>query len=107
MIVSGFRIDDEPAGDGVRRLAVRGELDAHAAGGLQAALECRVRDGDRAVHLVLDGLDFIDSAGLRALVEVDRHLRADGRRLVLETPPDPVRRVLRIAGLDSHFEVVA
>ncbi len=106
MIVSGFRLDDEPADVGVRRLVMRGELDAHAADGLQPALERQVRDDDRAVHLVLDGLDFIDSAGLRALVEVHRRLRAEGRQLVLEKPTSSVRHVLRTAELDGHFEIV-
>ena len=107
MIVSGFRLEDEPANVGVRRLALHGELDAHAAEGLQVALERQLGEDDRAVHLVCDRLDFIDSAGLRALVELDRRLRADGRRLVLEKPTRPVRHVLQIADLDQHFEIVS
>ena len=106
MIVSGVQLHDEPSEGEVRRLAVRGELDAHAAVGLQAALEREIRDSDRVVHLVLDGLEFIDSAGLRALVDIDRRLRADGRQLVLEKPTDSVHHVLRVAELDGHFEIV-
>lgn len=106
MIVAGFGLDDQPAGAGVRRLALRGELDVHAAQRLAADLEAHVQDGDRAVHLVMDQLDFIDSAGLRALVDVDRRMRESGRRLVLEHPSRPVRHVLRIADLDEHFDIV-
>ena len=106
MIVAGVRLDDQPAGAGVRRLVLRGELDVHASQGLRDAIDARVRDGDRAVHLVLDRLDFIDSAGLCALVDVDRDLRAQGRHVVLEHPTRPVRHLLRIAELDGHFEIV-
>ena len=107
MIASGFQLEDEPADVGTRRLRLRGELDAHGADGLRAALRDRLDDQDRVVHLVLDGLQFIDSAGLRALVQVEDHLRVQGRRLVLEHPTSPVLQVIRIADLDDHFEIVA
>ena len=107
MIASGFRLDDQPSGTGVCRFALSGELDAHTAQRLVTEVERGLADGTQAVHLAMDHLEFIDSAGLRALVELDRRLRADERRLVLEHPTDAVRHVLRIADLADHFEIVA
>lgn len=105
MIASGFRLDDEPSGIGVLRFAVVGELDAYAASRLVMDVERRLDPDVRAVHLTMEDLEFVDSAGLRALARLDQRLRSADRRLVLERPTDAVRRVLRIADLDGHFEV--
>lgn len=106
MIASGFELDDQSSeGSGARRVALSGELDAHAAQGLAASIADDLGADDRVVHLDMDALHFIDSAGLRALVELDQQLREQGRHLVLERPSETVRQVLRIADLESHFEI--
>ncbi len=107
MIASGFRLDDQHSGTGVRRFDLSGELDAHTARRLVTEVAGDLPDEVRAVHVGMAHLEFVDSAGLRALVELDQRLRADDRRLVLEHPTDAVRHVLRIADLEDHFEIVS
>ncbi|HSJ28819.1 MAG TPA: STAS domain-containing protein [Acidimicrobiia bacterium] len=53
-------------------------------------------------HLILDcrELDFLDSSGLKALIEANDAF--DGA-LVLVSPKRAVRRVLEITGLDGSF----
>lgn len=106
MIASGFRLgDDASRDDGGRRLTMVGELDAHAAQRLLNDVGARLDALDHDVHVDVSGLQFVDSAGLRALVQVDAMVREAGHRLVLEGPTAPVRQVLRIADLDEHFVI--
>lgn len=63
--------------------------------------------GDRGdVMLDLSEVEFIDSSGLRALI--DAHERADrcGRALVLAEPSLVVRRLLDISGLVPYLHIV-
>lgn len=99
-----FRIAEGARGPVEVTLSLEGELDAHVAEGFADAVVARA-PGCEVVSLDVSGLQFIDSAGLRALVELEERLRRDGRRLQLEDPTDNVVRVLRIADLDQHFGV--
>ena len=62
----------------------------------------------RYVHFTLDlsQTTFIDSSGLRSLIELQNRLKENGDGgLVLQAPADPVTRLLRITGLGEHFAV--
>lgn len=82
-----------PVDDGVR---LDGEVDASNASILAeiVALE-RLRHGDQ-VRLELDGLSFMDGAGVRALLAIARELREDGGLLVLVSPGYIVRKALSV-----------
>lgn len=82
-------------------LALDGELDAYSVRQLVAELDTLRRGGHVHVRLDMADLTFVDSAGLQTLVEQDAALRNHGGRLVVERAADPVRRVLRVAGLDA------
>ncbi len=86
-------------------LALRGELDISTL----AALEQELRRLERnAARLVLDlrELQFIDSTGLRLVIDADRRARRDGRRLVIVCSPGPVQRVFAVTLLDRRLDIV-
>jgi anti-sigma B factor antagonist len=87
-------------------VAVAGELDAHSVPSLQALTARLISDGFVRFALDLSQTTFIDSAGLRALIELQATVQenSDGK-LVLQAPADGVTRLLRIAGLGDHFSV--
>ena len=85
-------------------LTLTGELDPHTAPMLSEELENVTSEGATNVVLVLAGLGFIDSSGLRVLIAADRDLREQGGRLVLRSPSDTVTRLLEITGLLDHLE---
>lgn len=89
---TAFRI--EPAGDG-RTFVLTGELDMAAAELVTEATGSLAGDGD--VVFELAELTFIDSSGLRAVLQVAE--RIPEGKLVLRAPTDAVRRVLDIVGL--------
>jgi anti-sigma B factor antagonist len=84
-------------------LTLVGELDPHTAPLLSDELENLVDEGASTVVLVLAGLGFIDSSGLRVLIAADRDLTERGGTLVLRSPSDTVRRLLEITGLLDHL----
>jgi anti-sigma B factor antagonist len=63
---------------------------------------------DPAQRLVLDlrGLDFMDSTGLRVLIQIDARARSDEFEFVVLCGEGHVRYVLRESGLDGVLPVV-
>lgn len=66
-------------------------------------------EAKRPEMLVIDlrGLDFMDSSGIRLVVEAELRARGAGRRLVVVRGSDAVHRVFTIALLDRRLEFVA
>ncbi len=83
--------------DGVRVIALRGELDACTCRGLAEQL-----GGPPGSLIVVDlaQLTFLDSSGLGLLHEARRTAIEDGGNLVVCNPAPVVERVLEITGLD-------
>jgi len=103
--MAGLEIDTQKR-SGMAVVAVTGELDiaeTPSLGGVLASIE----EGKPPV-LVLDlrGLTFIDSSGLRLVLETDMRARREARRLVVVHGPEAVHRVFLIALLDRRLEFV-
>jgi anti-anti-sigma factor len=82
-------------------IRVAGELELGQADALLAPLRATAAD-DAPVVLDLSGVTFIDSTGLRALL--DAHARLE--RLVVAAPPgSPVETLLSLTGLDDVLTV--
>lgn len=84
-------------------LKVTGEIDAHSAPELHAALAEGHDGGDTVVDMA--GVDFIDSSGLRVLLEAHAAAEAEGRQLIIAEASLAVKRLVEISGLDSHLNV--
>lgn len=85
-------------------VALDGEIDISTAPLLARALE----DGEQqAPTLVVDmsAVGFIDSSGLRELVEAHRRLDEAGRRLLIVAPSACVSRALEVSGLEQRLEI--
>ena len=81
------------------RVCVEGELALTSSSVVELAVE-RELAGQRDVLLDLSGIDFIDSAGLRAMTALIRTAKANGRRLRLSSDlPPHARRLMEIVGL--------
>ena len=85
-------------------LLLSGEIDAHAVISLATYLDpLPGTSGD--VVIDLSGVMFVDSSGLRVLVEAHQRAEAEGRRLVLSGSTRPVLRLLEITGLMDYLHV--
>lgn len=97
--------DGEGSDDGAARtLVLAGEIDAHTAPDLAARLDELV-DGAGDVTVDMAAVDFIDSSGLRVLIDAHNRTLEGERRLVLRAPSAAVSRLVEIAGLAGHFNV--
>jgi anti-anti-sigma factor len=81
-----------------------GDVDLAVAARLGAEIEPHLRP-DATVLLDCSGITFIDSLGLRVLVHASRVANQVQARFMLAAVPEPVERVLRLAGLASSFTV--
>jgi anti-sigma B factor antagonist len=81
------------------RYRLRGELDMASAVTFEDALSPVVQGGTQLV-LDLEDLTFIDSSGLRALVQLSDQMNGSAP-LVLSNVPHGVQRLLDIVGLNT------
>jgi len=79
---------------------LKGEVDLDAVADLGRALAGAVRDGDRGLVLDLNGVEYLDSAGLHLLHDAARTLSARGQTLrVAVTPGAGVSRLLELVDI--------
>lgn len=81
-------------------LRVSGRLDAAWAGHFQAAAGELLRDGHHRVRVDAEELEYLSSAGLRALLKVRRELEAVQGSLGIVRASSFVRDTLRMSGLE-------
>lgn len=93
------RLDISAIADG---LALAGELDAHTAP-LLAEWLTDLPPGESDVVLDIERVEFMDSSGLRVVIDVHQRALDAGRRLVLRHPTATVHRLLEISGLSDHI----
>ena len=93
-------INEISVSDDALRLAVEGEVDMASSGELREAIRRSLAAaGIRQVIIDLDQVPFLDSTGIRTLL--DGHLAAteDGKAFLVANPQVLVRRVLLISGV--------
>jgi anti-anti-sigma factor len=94
-----FALRLEPMNGGWTRVCVEGELALTSSSLLELAVERELED-DSDILLDLSRIDFIDSAGLRAMTSLVRIARTNGRKLKLSADlPPHARRLMEIVGL--------
>ena len=82
-------------------LVVVGEIDSYTA----PALAQRLSDEPKIVVIDLAGVSFIDSSGLRILIEAHQIRMDEKTSLTLRSPSAAVQRLLEISGLSAHLDV--
>lgn len=102
-MVRPSKFEISPRTDGPNlTLAVTGELDMRTLGELSESLEEQLRGGANDVTLDLRDLAFMDSSGLRLLIELSDRSRADGWQLRMLAPlHEAAALVLRVTGADK------
>jgi anti-anti-sigma factor len=89
---------------GVARVALRGELDLATLPSLEDHLSSLEGDGVKAIILDLRDLRFIDSTGLRALLEAWDRAASNGHRLAIVGASDAARKLLAITGTERMLD---
>ncbi len=84
--------------DGEASISLSGELDLSGAQQLEARLEEVEREGPARLLIDLSDLAFIDSTGLRLLLQADARARERGCELLLRGGQPSVQRVFEVTG---------
>jgi anti-sigma B factor antagonist len=103
--VSNLQLEITDDGEGIW-IALIGELDISEAPAVQEALSQIERSRPPILVLDLRRLSFLDSSGLRLILEADIRAREEGRSLSVVRGPESVHRVFSIALLDRRLHFV-
>jgi anti-sigma B factor antagonist len=93
-------------GDGSVAVALIGELDISEAPGVEETLSGIEQRKPPLLVLDLRRLSFLDSSGLRLILEADLRAREEGRRLSVVRGPEAVHRVFAISLLDKRLDFI-
>ncbi len=85
-------------------ITVSGRVDSSTAPELEEALQGRLDDGRHNLVLDLSDVNYLSSAGLRAMVSALRACKKKGGDVRVANPSERVEEVLELAGLDALFE---
>jgi anti-sigma B factor antagonist len=99
--------DEDRPHDGIQRVVARGDIDVASAGQLRQELLAVIDAGARIVVLDARAVHFLDSSGLRVIVDVSDRLEADGGQLLIEGASAAMHRVLELTGLLEHYRADA
>jgi anti-anti-sigma factor len=83
---------------------VTGSIDALTADILANALLEQINNGETNMVVDLSGVEFISSAGLRALLNAQKEIRKIGGDICLSSPNPQVGGLLKISGFASIFK---
>jgi anti-sigma B factor antagonist len=101
-----FRCDVEPARDRVNVIP-RGEIDLATAPELDARLRELHQSGFDRLLLDLRHVTFMDSTGLRLLLNWDAAARQNGLTFQIVPGPPLVQRLFEITGVQDRFHFVS
>jgi anti-sigma B factor antagonist len=85
-------------------VGVRGRADAESADELESALRAALAKNTR-VAADLSGLDYISSAGLRAVIQAARAAETKGADLAICSPTANVKKVFDMSGLHQILRI--
>jgi anti-sigma B factor antagonist len=91
--------------EGSTVVCFRGDLDLVSAATAEGAL-IEAQNAGETVVLDLRALRFIDSSGLRVILEAHRRAGQNGSRLQVAPGDDAVRRVFDVSGVGRLLEIV-
>lgn len=91
--------------DGVVIVEPSGQLDIFTVDQFRDVITEWIDNGNTDIWVDLDGLDFMDSSGLGALVGTLKRLRAHDGSLQLVCTKAPLLRLFRMTGLHKVFAI--
>jgi len=102
--ISTHQGDDKLTGT-VTVLSLKGELDSSTYKDLQAKADEIINEDTKNILIDMSGLNFIGSAGLRAIHTTSNSTKEKGGSVKLLKPSEASHRVLKSLGFDEFFEI--
>lgn len=86
-------------------ISPRGEIDLATVDLVRGAVEAERREGDN-LRLDLRGVEFLDTSGLRYVLELVDRAERDGFNVSIVRGPTAVQRVFEVSGLEPRLPFV-
>jgi anti-anti-sigma factor len=86
-------------------MKVKGRVDSETAPELDNALTKLLTDNRNKIVLHLQGVDFLSSAGLRAVVKAYQVAKKSGGDVRLAAVSEPIETILRTVGMMQMFKM--
>jgi anti-sigma B factor antagonist len=100
--MAAYAVEVRSAPQGRTVISVRGEIDLTVSDELLTTLTCAATtSGVPELVVDLDGVDFLDSSGISALVQAHAVLADEGAQLRVTGGREHIRRVLAVSGVVS------
>lgn len=93
--------------DGLTVIAITGSIDALTADQVTQHFDQELESGNTRLVVDLSGVDFMSSAGLRAMLASLKQSRQAGGDLCLAAPQADVERILKMSGFTSILKTYA
>ena len=93
--------------DGIDVFALEGDIDFHFAPGLRAMLQSKLKAQCRALVLDFNGVDFIDSLGIAAVIEYLRDCGSYGGKVCLAALNPAVKPIIDVVRLETVMPIFA
>ena len=91
----------------VELISIKGRVDSVEAAKLANALQAASRRGKFRIVVDMSQVEYMSSAGFRALGDAQRNSRHHGQgEVVLAQVPDLIRDALEIVGFTEYFHVI-
>jgi anti-anti-sigma factor len=88
-------------------IAIKGRLDSAQAPSFAQALQAALRGGRYRIVVDMGGLEYMSSAGFRALGDAQRNSRRHPRgEVILAHVPAPIHEALDVVGFTQSFRIV-
>lgn len=84
-----------------------GEFDAATAPSVDAAVDAAAMTPGTEVTLDLSGISFLDSSGLRSLLQLRERTTRAGATICITAASSVVTRLFELTGLTDQFPIVA
>jgi anti-sigma B factor antagonist len=101
---AGARASDRLLDTGICLVPIKGDIDLASAPALSSVLVRLRQRGNRRFVLDLSRVTHMDSTGLGVLLSFYRTLDSAGA-IAIAAPPQNVRKLLQITGIDRRFPV--
>jgi anti-anti-sigma factor len=100
-----IEVDHARVDEGIVTVALTGDIDTASAPRLAGELQTQLfTAAPRELVLDFAGVTFMDSSGIRVIIDIHHQQRDRDGVLILESVSDTARQVLDITGLTSHLE---
>ena len=90
-----------------RLASLAGEIDLSTVEDAGERLRKAIGGSEGTLAVDLRDVSFLDSSGMRLLLQLNRELTDAGRRMVVVQGPRRVARVFELTGAESELDVVA